>query len=524
MNTETEKSASPKVSVIILSDGNLEELSKTLESVFTQTYSNLECLVADNGLYAEYIGSLGNESGKITYWISEKCDSKNQLIDKIIPYSSGEYIHVINSNNVLSTNVSIENLLNQTDGQDLIYGNLVKVFSKGGKNAEILKFTDDITVDTIMHYMPDLLSASLIKRVFYEKNNFYDKDLIYATDWAFLVKMVLFTRIRTHYRDVDVETIVVGRHGGTDKLSNIQLTGKEKVWFVENRIPDVISKHIAAKYSFESEHKYFASSPLVKYAASMQQKLNIYLDQIKFYFRSLRSSIELLQYKKKYAKACFEIPIIINNKNQLSYLKRLINSLEKRGYKNIYIIDNASTYEPLLKFYEETPYKVFLLGQNVGFCALWDTDVFDHFKDQYYVYTDSDLEIVDECPDDFMVIMHYLLNKYSLGKVGFSLLTDDLPDTFANRSEVQKWEARFQQNKVERLAFQAMVDTTFALYKPNIFGDAGMLLAFRTSFPYSARHLPWYENTKALTDEQKYYYVNAKTSSHWSSKVAIESE
>lgn len=45
-----------------------------------------------------------------------------------------------------------------------------------------------------------------------------------------------------------------------------------------------------------------------------------------------------------------EVPIIINNFNRLTTLRLLIEALNKRGYDNIYIIDNASTYPPLRKF------------------------------------------------------------------------------------------------------------------------------------------------------------------------------
>ena len=43
-----------------------------------------------------------------------------------------------------------------------------------------------------------------------------------------------------------------------------------------------------------------------------------------------------------------EIPIIINSFNRLTTLKLLVSSLEKRGYTNIYILDNCSTYPALL--------------------------------------------------------------------------------------------------------------------------------------------------------------------------------
>ena len=39
-----------------------------------------------------------------------------------------------------------------------------------------------------------------------------------------------------------------------------------------------------------------------------------------------------------------DIPIIINNYNRLEMLTKLIHGLENKGYHNLYIIDNQSTY------------------------------------------------------------------------------------------------------------------------------------------------------------------------------------
>lgn len=54
-------------------------------------------------------------------------------------------------------------------------------------------------------------------------------------------------------------------------------------------------------------------------------------------------------FKSKYAGDWNQIPIIINNFNRLHYLTQLIDSLEKRGVKNIHILDNNSTYVTLKK-------------------------------------------------------------------------------------------------------------------------------------------------------------------------------
>ena len=80
-------------------------------------------------------------------------------------------------------------------------------------------------------------------------------------------------------------------------------------------------------------------------------------------------------------------------------LTKLIHSLESKGYHNLYIIDNQSTYPPLLEYYTRLPYPVYMLNKNVGHLSLWETGIFKQFKDSYYAYTDSDLEILPNCPD-----------------------------------------------------------------------------------------------------------------------------
>jgi len=80
--------------------------------------------------------------------------------------------------------------------------------------------------------------------------------------------------------------------------------------------------------------------------------------------------------KKSVAPYYKDIPIIINNYNRLTTLQALISFLEKCGYRNLFIIDNASTFPPLLEYYEACPYKVFRLKDNVGHLSLWKTVIY----------------------------------------------------------------------------------------------------------------------------------------------------
>jgi hypothetical protein len=214
------------------------------------------------------------------------------------------------------------------------------------------------------------------------------------------------------------------------------------------------------------------------------------------------------------------IPIIINNFNRLEYPTRLITSLEKLGYFNIHILDNNSTYPPLLDYYRNTAYTVHHLGKNLGHLALWKSGVFKHFKKSFYVYTDPDLEIVDECPADFMKYFVEVLQQNPLvQKIGLALKYNDLPAHFKKKEEVIRWEKNFYTDKFGDGLYRAHVDTTFALYRPGAKGGSHEYkLSLRTVFPYECRHLPWYENSDNPGEENLYYINSARTSTFWTSK------
>ena len=133
-----------------------------------------------------------------------------------------------------------------------------------------------------------------------------------------------------------------------------------------------------------------------------------------------------------------EIPIIINNFNRLTTLRLLTETLTACGYTNIYILDNASTYPPLLEYYKTCPFTVFHLNQNLGFKALWESPLKKRFCNDYYIYTDSDVIPSDYCPKDFIDYFFKELKKHPFArKIGFSLRIDNIPDSYTQRRSYQ---------------------------------------------------------------------------------------
>lgn len=215
-------------------------------------------------------------------------------------------------------------------------------------------------------------------------------------------------------------------------------------------------------------------------------------------------------------------PVIINNFNRLDYLQQQISWLEKSGMKNIFIIDNNSTYPPLLEFYKNNRYIIFKLDKNVGHLSLWKTHIYKWFENTYYIYTDPDIIPVKECPKDAVNYFREVLERYpKIGKVGFGLKIDDIPDFYPLKQKVIEWENKFWEKEIEQDLYNSIIDTTFALYRPNAKGDH-TLPALRTGGTYIARHLSWYIDYDNLSEEDKFYMKTASNASSWNQELNDE--
>jgi len=215
-----------------------------------------------------------------------------------------------------------------------------------------------------------------------------------------------------------------------------------------------------------------------------------------------------------------DIEVFVISYNRLTYLKKLIGWLENAGFEKINIVDNNSTYPPLLEYLKKTEHRVHRFGKNYGHMAVWAcgrfTDIIDN---EYYIVTDNDILPIEECPQNVADHFKGILDRYKkFTKVGFSLKIDDIPDSYGFKENVLEWEYQFWEKKIADGLFDASIDTTFAMYRPGIYpNQKKWWKSIRTDFPYMARHLPWYEKSSEIDGEDLYYQKNIKNkSSFWS--------
>jgi hypothetical protein len=211
------------------------------------------------------------------------------------------------------------------------------------------------------------------------------------------------------------------------------------------------------------------------------------------------------------------IPVYINTFNRLTTTRKLAAQVAALPGAVPVIIDNASTWEPLLDWYEHCPFEVIRLASNMGHHAPWLSGAVQRKNDGFYCATDCDLDIGD-CPSD---VLDLLKVPFSWGKgivkSGLGLRIDDLP---VWQSSVIEWESRWWKvPATDPRFFSALVDTTFAMYRVGTsISHATRVVgakATRTAPPYLARHIPWYLDSENLDAENAHYFATASSSASW---------
>lgn len=215
--------------------------------------------------------------------------------------------------------------------------------------------------------------------------------------------------------------------------------------------------------------------------------------------------------------------IFIMNWQWLDWTKKQAEFFTECGHEVI-IVDNCSTYAPLLEWYKTCAYIVIStegVKLNTYNRFVWEMDLHNKFThNNYYAVTDSDLDL-GQIPKDFAEkLIADIERSPGVIKSGFSLETNDLPNTtYANR--YREGEARNFSNQDKYGFYDIPVDTTFAIYSkdrctnlhklwrsatctvPDSFLDNRYFYrSHRSPRPYTAKHLPWYMDINNLTEEQ----------------------
>lgn len=232
-----------------------------------------------------------------------------------------------------------------------------------------------------------------------------------------------------------------------------------------------------------------------------------------------------IEKKSKTRKKAFNpatIPIVVICWNELTYIKNMVNQLKHLNHP-IILLDNHSTYEPLLEYYKEikkelgNKIEIRMLKKNYG-CTVYIQ--LKHTLPKVYILTDPDLELNKHMPKNFAEILYELSEKYKVYKIGPYLEKIKKEDLLECSSYDFEWDKLVKPIKNEQ--YELYYDwiqygaTTFCLVntKYHKTHKGHKRSAMRIAGNFTMKHLPWYKDSlNKIPKKELYMYVKNSTSS-----------
>lgn len=242
-----------KLSIVTINFNNAEGLRKTLASVASQTYRDIEHVIVDAASSdgsVEVIKEYADTSKHMVIWSSEKDKGIYDGMDKGIKKATGDYVQILNSGDILAAPDVTERMIATLNEEKIgiLYGNMIRDFgndklskdvcygdrakSRELKAQEVEWTMDDFIKGTVNH------DPTYIHRLLYEKYGLYDENLKICSDWKWFVNTVVFGGEKLYYVPIDV---TIFDTTGISEM-NLEYREKERHKELEKMLPAAILK------------------------------------------------------------------------------------------------------------------------------------------------------------------------------------------------------------------------------------------------------------------------------------------
>lgn len=285
-----------KLSIITINYNNAEALRKTLASVASQTYRDIEHIVIDGGSTdesVEVIKDYVNQCMKYdVLWVSEKDNGIYNAMNKGIEIALGrrivnsfnrselvedknkgieialgrravnekhtsyiinntslqspcDYIQILNSGDILSAPdvtermmaALIHNTSIHTTSIPIFYGNMLKAYTEKG----IVRDTCGngmYTPESFLYFYKGTLNhdCAYIRRDLFEKYGLYNEQMKICSDWEWYVRAIVLGEEKPVYTNIDV-TIFDMNGVSESNGKNAELIKKERREYLEKILP-----------------------------------------------------------------------------------------------------------------------------------------------------------------------------------------------------------------------------------------------------------------------------------------------
>ncbi len=199
-----------KVTVVTICYNCREDLQRTINSVVSQTYANIEYIIIDGGSSDGSVDIIKTYQANISKWISEKDNGVYDAMNKGINLATGDWIIFMNAGDMFYDNMVVENIFSKKyeDEVGIIYGDVAFDFGCGRKLRKSYgKFTQNTVIPELCH------QAVLTKTHIL-------KDIKYDTTYRICADLDSFVKVNEKGKRLKYIPIMIAIFEVTDGISS----------------------------------------------------------------------------------------------------------------------------------------------------------------------------------------------------------------------------------------------------------------------------------------------------------------
>lgn len=230
------------LSIITINYNNAAGLAKTLQSVLAQTFVEFEHIIVDGASTDDSVQQIRHyeqqavAKGILVRWVSEPDKGIYNAMNKGIRMTTGEYIQILNSGDILAGSYVTAHMLQALRNAQMppiLYGNMIKQDAQCrviGKSKEVPYSLLNYFVSTMNH------DCCYIRKDLFLKYGYYDEQLRIVSDWKWFLLAIGLGDVRPVYTDIDVT--VFDASGISE--SNLSLRQEERARVLKEVLPPAV--------------------------------------------------------------------------------------------------------------------------------------------------------------------------------------------------------------------------------------------------------------------------------------------
>lgn len=165
-----------KVSMITICYNAEKTIAKTIESVLSQDYENLEYIIVDGGSKDHTIDIIKSYENEKIRWISENDNGISDAFNKGIKMAIGDFIGLINADDYLLPHAIANLLLACHEEADVLYENTI--VNDEENELKLVKHAG--SVEGLEYSLPFIHQSSLVRKKFMSDMEGIQKNIKYA--------------------------------------------------------------------------------------------------------------------------------------------------------------------------------------------------------------------------------------------------------------------------------------------------------------------------------------------------------